>query len=288
MSKRKRRLNQMKRGILIVLCIVFISVANGCSKKEAIRVAGSTTVVSVVSKAAEKFKLSHGINIIVNAGGSGVGINQLGEGKINIGMVSRDITEAEIKKYSKVKFVTHTIGKDAVVPVVSSEIYDSGVTALTLEQIGKIYKGEISNWQEVGGPDKEILVVDKESSRGTRHVFMKMVLGDKEAKAPGADLVLGSNNEEQTAMVQSDSAVGMLSNAWLSNDVKGLSIIMPDNSVVEPTLANIIEGKFPITRDLLLITNNDPQGDIKTFIDFILSDEGQKIVEESGYVSVTR
>jgi len=278
----------MKRGILIVLCIVFISVANGCSKKEAIRVAGSTTVVSVVSKAAEKFKLSHGINIIVNAGGSGVGINQLGEGKINIGMVSRDITEAEIKKYSKVKFVTHTIGKDAVVPVVSSEIYDSGVTALTLEQIGKIYKGEISNWQEVGGPDKEILVVDKESSRGTRHVFMKMVLGDKEAKAPGADLVLGSNNEEQTAMVQSDSAVGMLSNAWLSNDVKGLSIIMPDNSVVEPTLANIIEGKFPITRDLLLITNNDPQGDIKTFIDFILSDEGQKIVEESGYVSVTR
>jgi len=129
-------------------------------------------------------------------------------------------------------------------------------------------------------------VVDKESSRGTRHVFMEIVLGDKEAKAPGADLVLGSNNEEQTAIAQSDGAVGMLSNAWLNEDVKGLSIIMPDGSKIEPTLSNIINGKFPITRELLLITNGEPEGNVKTFIDFIRSREGQKIVEEVGYVSI--
>ena len=277
----------MKKNILIALCIVLPILISGCSKqKETIQVAGSTTVLPVVSKAAEKFKEIHGVTIIVNAGGSGVGINQLGEGKIDIGMASRNITEAEISRYPDVKLMTHSIGKDAVVAVVSSEIYDSGVQALTIEQIGKIYNGKIANWKEVGGPDRDILVIDKEGSRGTRHVFMKIVLGDKEAKAPGADLVLGSNNEEQTAIVQSDAAIGMLSNAWLNNDVKGLSIIMADNLVVSPTLKNIIEGKFPITRSLLLITNGKPQGNIKAFIDFILSPEGQKIVEESGYVSL--
>jgi len=254
-----------------------------------IHVAGSTTVLPVVSRAAEQFKARHpDIQIIVNAGGSGVGINQLGEGKIAIGMASRDITREEIEKFPNTTFVTHAIGRDAVVPVVSSEIYAAGIHALTLRQIGQIYKGEISNWREVDGPDRDILVIDKEKSRGTRHVFMAAVLGDKAAEAPGADLVLGSNNEEQTAVVQSDAAIGMLSNAWLNDDVKGLSIILSDGTMVEPTLAHIVDGTFPITRALLLITNGTPGGNVKTFIDFILSAAGQAIVKESGYVSIVQ
>jgi phosphate transport system substrate-binding protein len=279
----------MKKNILIAFSVTALIIISGCSKKkENIQVAGSSTVLPVVSKAAEKFKEIYGINIIVNAGGSGVGVNQIGEENIDIGMASRDITEAERVRYPNTKLMSHSIGKDAVVPVVSSEIYDSGVQALTLEQIGKIYKGEISNWKMLGGPDRNILVIDKEGSRGTRHVFMEVVLGDKEAKAAGADLVLGSNNEEQTALVQSNTAIGMLSNAWLNKDIKGLSITMADNSVVEPTLENIINGKFPITRNLLLITNGKPEGKIKAFIDFILSPQGQKLVTESGYVSLVK
>jgi phosphate transport system substrate-binding protein len=268
-------------GILLTVLIV------GCSKSESIQIAGSTTILPVVSKAAEQFKMKHaGVRIIVNAGGSGVGINQLGEGTIDVGMASRDMTEAETNRYPGVHFVTHTIGRDAVVPVVSSEVFEAGVKALTLEQIAKIYKGEIQNWQEVSGPDKEILVVDKEQSRGTRHVFMEVVLGDEEAQAPGADLVLGSNNEEQTAIAQSDAAIGMLSNAWMNEEVKGLNIIMMDHSVVQPTLENIVSGSFPITRGLLLITRGQPREDVKRFIDFILSEEGQQIVEEAGYVRI--
>lgn len=279
----------MRNKFTIAFGMILSIVMFACSKKEAIKVAGSTTVLPVVSKAAEQFRVKHAdVNIIVNAGGSGVGINQLGEGKTDIGMASRDITAAEIQNYPGTQFVTHAIGKDAVVPVVSSEVHDAGVRALTLAQIGKIYQGEISNWKEVGGPEREILTIDKERSRGTRHVFMKIVLGDKEAEAPGADLVLGSNNEEQTAVVQSDAAIGMLSHAWLNDDVKGLSIIMPDDSVVEPTLENIINGTYPITRDLLLLTNGAAEGTVKAFIDFILSEEGQKIVEESGYVSIAQ
>ncbi|AXT18832.1 extracellular solute-binding protein [Flavobacteriaceae bacterium AU392] len=269
--------------------LLFIILLSSCARKEAIKIDGSTTVLPVVAQASEAYKIDHpDLTIIVNAGGSGVGVNQIGEEKIHIGMSSRDITETEIEKYPNVKFNTITIGKDAVVPVVSSEIYNSGVTALTLEQIAKIYKGDIKNWNEVGGPDSEILCIDKEKSRGTRHVFMKTVMGNKEADAPGADLVLGSNNEEQTALVQSDAAIGMLSNAWINEDVVGLSIIFPDGSIVEPSLKNIINGNFPITRDLYLIVNGEAQGATKDFIDFILSPEGQKIVIDEGYVSINQ
>lgn len=281
-----KRYSKQWLGWVTGLLLIFI--ISGCTKNESLNAAGSTTVLPVVAIAAERFKALHGVNVIVNAGGSGVGINQLGEGKIAIGMISRDISDAEIKQYPNVHFVIHSIGKDAVVPVVSSEIYDAGIKALSLQQIGKIYLGEINNWKQLGGPDKDILVVDKEKSRGTRHVFMEIVLGDKEANAPGADLVLGDNNEEQTAILQSDSAIGMLSNAWLNNDVKGLSVILQDGSVIEPKLENIINGKFPITRDLLLVTNGEPAGNTKAFIDFILGDEGQKIVRDSGYVSLAQ
>ena len=250
-------------------------------------ISGSTTVLPVVSKAAEQFCLGcPDINIVVSAGGSGVGINLLGEKKIQVAMASRDITRKEFEMYTGVNFVTHSIGKDAVVPVVSSEIYNEGVKALTIEQITGIYNGETKSWKELGGPDRKILVVDKEKSKGTRHVFMKIVMGNKEADAPGADLALGSNNEEQTAIVQSNAAIGMLSNAWLNRDVKGLSIVLNDGELVAPTLENIINGKFPITRDLLLITNGEPQGKTEDFINFIKSPDGQKIVEQAGYVSV--
>lgn len=279
----------MKKQLNLCLLVIISLLFTSCNKKEAINIAGSTTVLPIISVAAENFRKSNPeMNIIVNEGGSGVGVNQLGEGKIDIGMVSREITNHEIEDFPEVNFTPISIGKDAVVPVISSEIYNAGITSLTIEEIAKIYRGEILNWKELGGPDKEILVIDKEASRGTRHVFMEIVLGDKEAEANGADLVLGSNNEEQTAIVQSDAAIGMLSNAWLNKDVKGLSIKMSSGELIEPSLKNIINNKFPITRDLLIVTNGQPKGAVKSFIDYLLSDAGQKIVEDSGYVRINQ
>ena len=190
----------------VIACCLLIA---ACEKPDSISISGSTTVLPVVSMAAESFTSLQEIPIIVNAGGSGVGINQLGSGKIAIGMISRELTAAEISQYPGVHFVTHKIGRDAVVPVVSSEIYAAGVRALSIQQIGKIYRGEIDNWQQVGGPDLEILVVDKEKSRGTRHVFMEVVLGDKHADAAGADLVLGDNKENrgQTTVIPAMNAL---------------------------------------------------------------------------------
>ena len=271
------------------LAFTALAALSACSKdnKQNVSISGSTTVIPVISRAAEDYMLDNkDVRIVVNAGGSGVGIKQVGEGQTDIGMTSRDITEDEYTRFADANLTTHTIGRDAVVPVISSEIYDGGVTALTLAQVASIYRGEVSNWSELGGPDKEIYVIDKEASRGTRQVFMKFVMGDKNADAPAADAVLGSNNEEQTAMAQSDAAIGMLSHAWVNDDVKGLAIILDDGTAVEPTIENIKNGRYPIIRDLLLVSRADISETASAFLAYIQGPEGQKIVEASGYIKI--
>ena len=257
-----------------------------CSAPDAIFISGSSTVLPPVSRAADIFSSETGISVIVNAGGSGGGFNQLAEGQSDIGMMSRNITSGELEAFKNINFTEVAIGRDAVVPSVSSEIYDAGVTALTLSQIADIYTGDIQNWSEVGGPDRPIFTIDKEASRGTRQVFMNVVLGDPKAEAPGADLVTGSNNEEQTALVQSDAAIGMLSIAWLNEDVRGLSIILPDGEIVVASIENIQAGSYPFARDLNIVIRDDVKPPAQDFIAYLLSANGQKMVEDSGYIGI--
>lgn len=266
------------------LCLAFILAA--CSAPEAVYVSGSSTVLPPVSKAAEVFSAETGITVIVNAGGSGGGFNQLAEGQSDIGMMSRSITAGEREAFSDLNFTEVAIGRDAVVPSISSEIYDAGVTSLTISQIADIYTGDIQNWSEVGGPDRDIFVIDKEASRGTRQVFMNVVLGDPKAEAPGADLVTGSNNEEQTALVQSDAAIGMLSVAWLNDDVRGLAIVLQDGTLVDSSIENIRAGHYPFVRDLNVVKRDDLKPAANQFITYLLGPEGQKFVEASGYIGI--
>lgn len=274
-----------------IACTAFIVFNALCACQtgapERILIAGSTTVLPIVSRAAERFQATHpDVRILVNAGGSGAGINLVALGKVQIGMSSRDITAAERARYPQADLVTYVIARDVVLPVVSSAIYQAGVRMLSREQLAKIYRGEIDNWKLLGGPDRPILVVDKEKARGTRHVFMRYVLGDPQAAAPGADLVLGSNNEEQTAVAQSDAAIGMLSYAWQNERVRGVALRLDDGSVIEPTRENIISGRYPIVRDLMLITAGRPEGDVAELIAYLASPESQQMIADLGYIRV--
>ena len=134
---------------------------------------------------------------------------------------------------------------------------------------------------------RAIFAIDKEVSRGTRQIFMGVVMGDPKAETPGTDLVTGSNNEEQTALTQSDSGIGMLSFAWLNEDVRGLSIILDNGAIIAPSLENIQNGSFPFVRDLLVITRGDIKPTAQTFIDYLLGPEGQGAVQQSGYIKVS-
>ncbi|NIQ03952.1 MAG: extracellular solute-binding protein [Nitrospinaceae bacterium] len=252
-----------------------------------IRVAGSTTVLPILSRAAERFQATHpDIKITVNAGGSGVGIQSVGMGRVDIGMASREMTDKEHQRYRAARLQTVVIGRDAVACVISSEVYQAGVHSLTRQQIRDIYLGKITNWKRVGGPDRTIIVIDKEPHRGTRHVFMQYLFGRSNARAPGARLITGSNNEEQAKVAQSDSAIGMLSLAWLNDDVVAVGIRERARDTL-PTLANVRAGRFPIARNLNLIISGAPAGPLKQFLDFLLGPEGQTIVEKSGYLSIT-
>ncbi len=256
------------------------------AKETSLRVAGSTTVLPIVSRAAEKFKIEHpDISVTVNAGGSGVGFSSVADNRVDIGMMSRKISEKEFKKYNNLEFKVHTLGRDGVACVVSSEIYSAGITTLSKKQIRDIYSGKIKNWKELGGPDKKIVVVDKERHRGTRHAFIHYVFGNPTARARGARLVSGSNNEEQAKIAQSDSAIGMLSQAWINKDVVGVALLH-EGKKIEPSIENIQSGIYPISRDLDIVTQKSISSSAQLFIEFLLGPEVQPIIEKSGYVPI--
>lgn len=278
----------MKKVIYSLLIGLFL--ISACSKdgteRKIIKIVGSTTVLPVATKGAEKFKKRHPeVNILISAGGSGAGARFVATKMADIGMMSRGISKEERKKFSDVDFNVIPIARDGVACVISSEIYNAGVKRLSFNDIRSIYSGEVTAWKTFGGPDKAILVVDKESQRGTRHVFMKAVFGDPMAAAKGASIVLGSNNEEQTAIAQSDCAIGMLSTPWINDDVKGVGIKM-DGRTIEPTIENVKKGIYPIARNLNFVTNGEPAGQVKEFIDFMLGPEGQKSAAECDYVPI--
>lgn len=274
-------------NLFLVHLTVFILSVSPAWAEDSLRLAGSTTVLPIASKAGERFmKLHPGVRVTVNSGGSGVGFQSMASGQVDIGLMSREIDAGEREKFKDAEFTVTVIGHDAVACVVSSEVYNAGVKALTRGQIRDIYLGKIRNWKEVGGPDRPIVAIDKERHRGTRHVFMEYVMGDAKAHAPGARLVTGSNNEEQAKIAQSDSAIGMLSHAWINSDVIGVAVIGDDGASAEPTLDNIRSGKYPIVRRLNLVTRGKPAGLVKEFIDYILGQEIQTLLSQEGYVPV--
>ncbi len=271
-------------GLVFILTVSFpfVVVADTGSR---IQIVGSTTVLPVASRSAQKFMESSSSRILVNAGGSGVGIHSVVGGRADIGMASRGISLDESKRFEKSHLKIHPVGLDAVACVVSSEIFQAGVQQLTARQIAGIYLGEIRNWNEVGGPNRKIVVVDKERHRGTRHVFMQYVFGNASQRTPGTLLVTGSNNEEQAKIAQSDSAIGMLSFNWINDDVKAVSLLDHGKEIM-PTWEAVRQGSYPIVRKLNFITAGNPKGEIKAFIDFVKGPEGQKIVKDSGYLPI--
>lgn len=268
----------------LVLCLGF-PLETFADTGSRIQIVGSTTVLPVASRSAQKFMQSSPSRILVNAGGSGVGIHSVAGGRADIGMASRGISLDEKKRFEKSHLKIHSVGLDAVACVVSSEIYQAGVQKLTPQQIAGIYLGKIRNWKEVGGPDRQIVVVDKERHRGTRHVFMQYVFGNALQRTPGTLLVTGSNNEEQAKIAQSDSAIGMLSFAWVNDEVKAVSLLDQGKEIL-PTWETVQQGNYPIVRKLNFITAGEPRSEIKAFIDFVKGPEGQKIVAETGYIPI--
>jgi phosphate transport system substrate-binding protein len=248
-------------------------------------VKGSDTVLPLSQKEAEVFLQKNAeASISVIGGGSGVGIAGLIDGTCDIAQSSREIKTKE-ERQAKQKGVAVTelvIAKDALTVVVHPE---NTVQKLTMQQLSDIFTGVITNWKDVGGSNMSIVVYSRESSSGTYAFFREHVMGNQEYTA--AALLAPATGAIVQSVSQTKGAIGYIGMAYLTDGVRALAVAK-DAKVpyVQASTQAALDGSYPIARDLYYYTNGAPKGEAKAFIDFILSPEGQKLVQDVGYVPI--
>lgn len=270
------------------LTIVPLLVGTFCSfaAAETLKINGSTTVNLPLAEAAEILRAEKKMDIQVDTqGGSAGGISMLGDGLVQVGMISKHVSDDDRAKYPAVKFQETHIGEDAVAFIVSKDVWDSGVKALTKEQIKAIYESKITNWKELGGKSQKIAFFNKEPGRGTWEVFVHWLYGSPKSAPQVSFPEVGGNEETRNKVASTRGAVSQLSSSWADGKrVFALGIKLDDGTVVEPTNANIATKKYPLSRPLFVLTNGDPTGGAKVLIDFLLADQGQELVKKHGYL----
>lgn len=253
-----------------------------------LRISGSTTVNPVAADAAEALR-GDGLTITVDTqGGSAGGITQLAAGQIDIAMSSKPIGDADRSAAPDVDFTETLLGQDAVGIVVRKEVLDGGLTSVTKEQLQALFEGRVANWKELGGPDLDVFVYDKEPGRGTREVLDKYLYG-KDGKAPAPPdsprfAIVGGNEETRTKLLSTPGSVAPLSSAFAADQPK-LGLLGIEGIV--PTAQTIADKTYALSRPIFLVTDGAPAGAAKTFIDYVLSAEGQPLLTRHGYLTLS-
>jgi len=269
---------------LTLIAICFSCMLLQQAQAEVITIAGSSTIQKFIKLAANVYSSRHpDIQFIIGSGGSTAGFAKVIDGRIQIGMMSRELTDDEKKKLGSIQHLV--VGLDAVVPVVSREVFQAGIKLVDLPTLARIYQGKIVSWNQLGGANRKILVADKEVHRGTRFVFAMAVFGDPKARATKRAIILGDNQEVINLVSSSDQAIGYVSFAYASGDVKALSLKV-DDKVISPTLSNIRNGSFPMARKLYLLVPKNVPGYVADFVRFVQSEEAMALVKKAGYIPV--
>lgn len=288
----------MKRALILFLLSSFIFTAcspnnssNTTSDSQAayIENKGSDTIVNLALAWAEKYQSEHpDVRVSVTGGGSGTGIASLINKTVDIANASRKIKqeEADQAKANGVDPVEHIIARDAIAVIVNPE---NPVNELTLQQISDIYSGKFTNWSEVGGADRPIVRLSRETNSGTHVYFLETVLrlGSKEDKTLfSMDTLLLPSSEGIIAEVrQNPNAIGYDGLGYVPKDLKMIAIAKEaGGAYVLPSIATVNDKTYAIARDLYMYTNGEATGVIKEYLDWILSPEAQQIVADLGFV----
>jgi len=270
-----KKLLNLTQAALAILVLVL-----ACTQKTTtINTAGSTTILPIVQAAAEVFMDKNPeINISVRGGGSSIGIKSAINQTIDIGNASRKISgkEADLVEEKVSDLIETAIAKDAISIVVHK---DNPIVNLTIEQLKSIFSGKINNWQQIDGKDMEIIVVSRDVSSGSFMVFNEVILDSSLVKENS--MRLASNNAVATTVSYTPGAIGYIGLGYVNDKLKILSIdgVYPSNETAQ-------SNESKLTRLLYMYTTSKPRKPAMEFVDFILSDEGQIIVEEQGYVRI--
>ena len=270
---------------ILSLGLIAATMIVAVAQNAGIKVKGSDTVLPLSQKEAEKYMKSHnGSSITVIGGGSGVGIAALIDGSTDIAQSSRKLKMDEKMKLQEagrnIKEVQ--IAWDALSIVVNPS---NPVKQLTREQIEGIYTGKIKNWKEVGGADLAIVAYSRESSSGTYEFFKENVMNKKNF---GTSIL---NMPATGAIVQSVSqtkgAIGYIGFAYMEKTVHDIKVSYDHGKTfIEPSVANAKSKVYPITRPLFYYYDKKIEKNVMPFINYVLSEEGQKTVAEVGYITL--
>lgn len=260
--------------------------ANGIENK------GSDTLVNVAQAWAEEYsKVQPDISVAVSGGGSGVGISAMINGTVDIANASRAMKPKEIDmaKANGVDPKEHIVGFDALAVYVHK---DNPIESISLKQLADIYGegGTITKWSQLGvnmGSETadEIVRISRMNNSGTYAYFRNTVLGKEGSYKLGSRDLHGSKDVVDT-VEKTPGAIGYSGLAYATDHVKMVPVVKNGGAPVTPSTATALDGTYPIARPLFMYTAGDPEGNVKAYLDWILSPEGQKIIEAKGYAPV--
>jgi phosphate transport system substrate-binding protein len=269
----------ISKTTIAALFILFIGSIVTALSAEVVSMSGSSTVLPLGEATAEAFNADQKDCIVtVTGGGTGAGILNIAERRSNIAMASREVMSDEKARFGD-NFTQFDVGLDGIVIAVSKPIYDAGIKVLTIDQVKKIYAGEITNWKELGGQDVEIYAIAREDGSGTKDTFNEDILGNKTVETPGVSTVALGNAEVKTAMVNAENAIGYMGFSYMGGDISLLSI-----DGVMPCVQSIKDGSYKLHRHLYFYTYGVPTACSKKFIEFVTGPKGQKVAVEMGFI----
>ncbi len=282
-----------KKWILILIAMMIATPGFAGKNANSIQVKGSDTMVNLAQAWAEKYMEKNPIDYAaVTGGGSGTGFSSLISGTCDIAMSSRNIKEKEIALAQKKGVNPNEIrvALDGLAVVVNPK---NLIDKLTMDQLAGIFTGRIKNWKELGGKDESIVILSREVNSGTHvyfkeHVLRKMDPNSKEEFAPSA-LMLSSSQAIADEIATNPAAIGYYGMGYISSKQKPIAIAKDEaSSHTEPSIENVLNNSYPISRPLFLYTNGAPAGLTKKFIDFTLSKEGQELVLATDFVPIKK
>jgi len=292
----------MKTVFFVVIVLVFILTActsqqngsqtgEGSENQTSIQNKGSDTMVNLALAWAEQYQKEYPeVSISVTGGGSGTGITALANQTVDIANASRAINPEEVDsmKASGIDPVEFVVARDAIAVIINP---NNPVKKLTLQQISDIYSGKINNWSEVGGENRPIVRLSRETNSGTHVYFLENVLrlGKKEDKTLfSPDTLLLPSSEGITAEVHDNpNAIGYDGLGYVTPDVKMIMVAKDEDSpYVVPSVESVNNRTYPIARELYMYTAGQPSGAIQAYLEWILSSDAQAIVQELGFVPI--
>ena len=285
---------QMKRVMAGIFLMSIISMeAEAKVQGQSIQIKGSDTMINLAQAWAEVFMEKNSESFIaVTGGGSGTGIAALLNGTCDIAASSRLMTppEKDLAQRQGLDIQEYKVALDGLAVVVHPQ---NPVSQLTVDQIADIFKGKITHWQQLGGPNGPIVILSREVNSGTHVYFKEHVLrhGDPQRQDEFSDsaLMMPSSQAIVDEISQNIYAIGYYGMGYVDSSQKALKIARDINSpFYEPSIDNVIQGHYYISRPLLIYTAGQSQGEVKKFIDFILSAEGQEIVRDNDFVPLPK